>query len=190
MLKTALFVVAAVIAAEPSRAHACFNEVARTVEDDVRLVQRAEKFLESGMYHKAGKTLKGWKFSNARLRERTASVRAIVALRTKTSNDDVTWVVDHFKARTESKDGAKDMRLRALLAEAYFATGKTDEARTILADLQKRDLMPDEYAIATLAKLSTGTERYELWKACRTKAKNKEICELPAGTVATKRTAS
>ena len=189
MLKTALFVVAAVIAAEPSRAHACFNEVARTVEDDVRLVQRAEKLLESGMYHKAGKTLKGWNFSNARLRERTANVRAVVALRMRTK-DDVTWVVDQFKARTESKDGAKDLRFRALLAEAYFATGKTDEARTILDDLNKRDLMPDEYAIATLAKLSKGTERYELWKACRTKAKNKDVCELPAETVRAKRTAS
>jgi hypothetical protein len=188
MLKTALFVAAAVIAAAPSPADACHNEVARTVEDDVRLVQRAEKFLENGMYHKAGKTLKGWKFSNSRLRERTADVRAVVALRMKTSKDDVTWVVDHFKARTESKNGAKDMRFRALLAEAYFATGKADEARTILADLHKRDLMPDEYAIVTLAKLSTGTERYELWKACRIKAKNKEMCELPAGAV--KRTAS
>ena len=190
MLKTALFVAAAVIAATPSPADACHNEVARTVEDDVRLVQRAEKLLESGDYRKAGKVLKGWKFANARLRERTADVRAVVALRMKTSKDDVTWVVDHFKGRSESKTGAKDMRFRALLAQAYFATGKTDEARTILADLHKRDLMPDEYAIVTLAKLSTGTERYELWKTCRTKAKNKDVCELPSETISSKRAAS
>lgn len=110
MLKTALFVVAAaVIVATPSRAHACHNEVARTVEDDVRLVQRAEKLLEKGMYRQAGKALKGWRFENARLRGRTVDVRAVVALRIKTSKDDVTWIVDHFKARTESKAGAKDV---------------------------------------------------------------------------------
>jgi thioredoxin-like negative regulator of GroEL len=190
MLKTTLFVVAALIVAAPSPADACHNEVARTLEDDVRLVQRAEKLLESGSYRKAGKVLKGWRFSNARLRERTADVRAVVALRLRTSKDDVTWVVDHFKARSESKAGAKDVRFRAMLAEAYFATGKVDDARTILADLHQRDLMPDEYAIVTLAKLSTGTERYELWKACRTKAKNKDVCELPAEKVGAKRAAS
>lgn len=190
MLKTALFAIAVVIAARPSPAAACMNEVARTVEDDVRLVRRAEKLLEGGMYHKAGKVLKGWSFSNARLRERTADVRAVVALRMKTSKDDVTWVADHFKARSEAKANAKDVRFRALLAEAYFATGKLDEARAILADLQHRDLMPDEYAIVTLAKLSTGAERYELWKVCRTKAKNKDVCELPKETVTAKRTAS
>jgi hypothetical protein len=190
MLKTALFVVAAVTMVIPSRSEACGNEVERTVEDDARLVQRAEKLLEGGMYRKAGKALKGWTFSSARLRERTADVRAVVALRMKTSKDDVTWVVDHFKARSESKAGAKDVRFRALLAEAYFAAGKPDEARTILTDLHKRDLMPDEFAIVTLAKLSTGAERYDLWKACRTKAKNKDVCELPAETVGAKRTAS
>ncbi len=190
MLKTALFVAAAIVVAAPSPADACHNEVARTVEDDVRLVQRAEKLLEGGMYRKAGKTLKGWSFSNARLRERTADVRAVVALRLRTSKDDVTWVVDHFKGRSESKAGAKDVRYQALLAEAYFAAGKPDEARTILSDLHKRDLMPDEYAIVTLAKLSKGAERYDLWKACRTKAKDKDVCELPAETVSAKRTAS
>jgi ATP/maltotriose-dependent transcriptional regulator MalT len=190
MFKTALLVAAAALAATPSRAHACFNEVARTVEDDVRLVQRAEKLLEGGLYAKAGRTLKGWKFSNARLRERTADVRAVVALRLRTSKDDITWVVDHFKARTEAKAGAKDVRFRAMLAEAYFATGKLDEARTILTDLVQRDLMPDEYAYVTLAKMSSGTERYELWKTCRTKAKNKDVCELPKETISAKRAAS
>jgi len=190
MLKIALFAVAAAIAATPSRAHACMNEVERTHNDDVRLVVRAEKLLESGAYRQAGKVLKGWRFKDTRLRERTLDVRAIVALRLRSSKDDVAWVTDHFKARTESKAGEKDIRFRALLAEAYFATGKTDEARTILADLHKRDLMPDEYAYVTLAKLSSGTERYELWKACRTKAKNKDVCELPADTVGAKRAAS
>jgi len=190
MLKTSLLVVLAGIIVTPSSSDACGNEVERTVEDDIRLVMRAEKQLENGLYHKAGKTLKGWKFANARLRERTVDVRAVVALRLRTSKDDLTWVVNHFKARTESKAGAKDIRFRAMLAEALFATGKTDEARTILTDLNKRDLMPDEYAYVTLAKLSSGTERYELWKTCRTKAKDKDVCELPKETISAKRAAS
>lgn len=190
MLKTALFAIAVAIAAAPTPAEACMNEVERTLEDDVRLVQRAEKLLESGAFYKASKVLKGWRFKDARLRERTADVRAVVALRLRTSKDDLGWVVEHFEARTGSKAGAKDVRLRAMLAEAYFATGKADDARTILADLLKRDLMPDEFAYATLAKLSSGTERYELWKTCRTKAKDKHVCELPAETIGAKRTAS
>jgi len=190
MLKIALLAVVAAIAAMPSRAHACMNEVERTHNDDVRLVVRAEKFLDSGAFRQAGKLLKGWKFKDARLRERTADVRAIVALRMRTSKDDLGWVADHFKARTQSKAGESDVRFKALLAEAYFANGKRDEARTILAELHERDLMPDEYAYATLAKLSSGTERYGLWKACRTKAKNKDVCELPADTVGSKRAAS
>ena len=190
MLKTTLLVFLTALIATPSSSDACGNEVERTVEDDIRLVMRAEKQLESGSYRQAGKTLKGWRFSNAKLRERTVDVRAVVALRLRTTKDDLTWVVDHFKARTESKAGEKDIRFRAMLAEAYFATGKTEEARTILADLNKRDLMPDEYAYVTLAKLSSGTERYELWRTCRTKAKNKDVCELPKETVSAKRTAS
>jgi hypothetical protein len=174
MRKLAVLVIAAV--ALPAPGYACLNEVQRTV-DEVWLVQHAEKQLESGQYASAKKTLGSYAFKDARLRERAKDVQIVVKLRTRKPADDLAPVVTHLEARHKGK---KDPRFAALLAEAYVATSKTDEARSILVDLHKRDLMPDEHGYLALAKLSTGAERYAAWKACRTKAKNKSMCELPS----------
>lgn len=154
---------------------ACLNGVEWTTNDYVRVVVRAEKQLDAGEYGAAKRTLGRMRFPTAALQERADDVRLVIKLRAGTDRD---AVAKQLKARSEAK--AKDVRFRAWYAEALVATGQKDEARTILDELRTKDLMPDAYAYLALATLSTGNERYELWKACRTRAKNKDICELPA----------
>jgi thioredoxin-like negative regulator of GroEL len=167
-------------------AEACDNAVRavravqwKTNEYDFVLVH-AEKQLDAGQYAHAWRTLIGITFPTAALREREMNIIAILLLRSGNPPLDADTLVSHFKARTEAKKTQKDVRNRAWLAEAYILAGKPDEARTILVDLHKRDLMPDAYAYHALAKLSSGTERDEYYKACRTRAENKDLCELPA----------
>jgi hypothetical protein len=118
-------------------------------------------------------------FPTPGLRDRVKNIRAVLALRMRDAKHDKDALIAHFKARVEAKGTEKDVRYRAWLAEAYVAAGKTDEARPILADLHARDLMPDAYAYYTFATLSSGTERYEYYKACRTRTENKNLCDLP-----------
>jgi hypothetical protein len=89
--------------------------------------------------------------------------------------------IEHFKGRSEAQ--AKNVRYRAWLAEAYVAAGEVAAGREILLDLTGRDLMPDAYAYLALAKASRGAERLAAWKTCRTKAVDKDICELPMEVV-------
>jgi hypothetical protein len=178
MLKTMLLVAVA-LALEPSTADACENGVEWTTNDYVRVVVKAEKFLERGQYGRAKKTLGRMSFPTETLATRASDVRAVIKLRTPSAKTDLESAAAHFKARSESKTGAKDVRFRAWLAEAYVATGSNDAALEILVDLEQRDLMPDAYAYLALAKLRTGPERLAAWKACRTRAANKDICELP-----------
>ena len=176
---TAAAVAVCLVVTSPA-ADACHNEVQWTTNDYVRVLVRAEKQLDAGQYMRAKKTLGAIKFPTAALRERRMNILAILSLRSGDSKLDKDTLVSHFKARTEAKETQKDVRNRAWLAEAYILAGKPDEAMPILVDLHKRDLMPDAYAYHALAKLSSGTERYEHYKACRTRAANKDICELPA----------
>lgn len=178
MLRTIVFAAAAAMLAQPRPADACHNAVQWTVDDYVRVVVKAERHLESGQFGAAKKTLGKMRFPTAGLQERADDVRAVIALRMGEKKG-LEAAAKRFATRSE-KVGAKDVRFRAWLAEALLATGKKDEARPILVELKEKDLMPDAYAYLALAKLSSGTERFELWKQCRNRAKNKEICELPA----------
>ena len=177
MLRPLLFAALAAILAEPRAADACHNAVQWTTDDYVRVVVKAEKQLESGQFGAAKKTLGKMRFPTAALQERADDVRAVLALRMKDTKA-LEGAAKRFAARSEKV--AKDVRFRAWHAEALLANGKRDEARVILVGLKEKDLMPDAYAYLALAKLSSGTERFELWKQCRNRAKNKEICELPA----------
>jgi len=176
MLKTLLFAFAAATAA-PTIADACMNGTEWTTNDYVRVVIKAEKQVEEGNFGVAKRTLARMRYPAA-LQERVADLRAIITLRTSSVAKELEGARDHFKTRSDVK--TKDLRFKAWFAEAQLALGAKDEARTILVELKEKDLMPDAYAFHALAKLSSGTERYELYKACRTRAKNKEICELPA----------
>lgn len=177
MLKALLLAVAAALAT-PTIADACLNGTEWTTNDYVRVVMKAEKQVEEGNYAFAKRTLRiGFP---AVLQPRVKDLKAIIALRTTRDTKALESARDRFKLRMESKEKANDLRYKAWFAEAQLALGAKDEARTLLVELKEKDLMPDAWAYLALAKLSTGTERYELYKACRTRAKNKEICELPA----------
>jgi hypothetical protein len=165
-------------------ASACDNGVQWTVDDYVPLVVRAEKAIEAGRYSQARQLVSRWMPSQ--LDARVANIKMVIALRFGDGKITGDKLVAHFKARSEAKDG-KDVRLRAYLAEAYIKAGKPDDARAILVELQQKDLMPDAYAYLALATLSSGSERYEYWKACRTRAAAKEICELPDATTQARR---
>ncbi|HEY5924122.1 MAG TPA: hypothetical protein VIV11_20720 [Kofleriaceae bacterium] len=179
-MSKALLVVATAVLLFPSVADACLNGVELTTDDYARMVARAEKQLEAGQFGKAKKSLGHEPMPTAALERRAADIRAVLKLRMSKSPKQLEAAAKHFKARSESKQGEKDVRMRAWLAEALVALGKQDDARPILVELHERDLVPDGYAYLALAKLSTGAQRYEFWKACRTRAKNKDICELPA----------
>lgn len=173
-----LLAVAIAVAIEAPRADACGNEVELTTNDYVKLAAKAEKLLESGQYAHALRKLKRVRMPTAALRARADDVRAVARLRIAKKAAELEAVAKHFKARSASKPD--DVRFRAWLAEAYVSLGQHDAARRILAELHERDLMPDGHAYLALAKISTGTERYEFWKACRARVKDKRACELPA----------
>lgn len=176
---TAAAIAACLVVTSPA-AEACNNAVQWTTNDYVRVLVQAETELDAGQYADVRQTLGAIQFPTEALRDREMNILAILSLRSGDPKLDEHTLVSHFKARTEAKQTRKDVRNRAWLAEAYIAAGKPDEARPILVDLHKRDLMPDAYAYHALAKISSGTERYEYYKACRTRAENKDICELPA----------
>lgn len=179
MLKTLLFALTAAIAT-PTIADACHNAVEWTTNDYARVVMKAEKQVEEGNFGTAKRTLGRMRFPTAALQERVKDLKAIIALRTTKETKDLESARERFKARMASKEKSSDLRFKAWFAEAQLALGAKDEARVVLVELEEKDLMPDAYAYLALAKLSSGTERYELYKACRTRAKNKEMCELPA----------
>jgi predicted Zn-dependent protease len=175
MVKTLLFALAAAVAV-PTVADACMNGVEWTTDDYVRVVMKAEKQVEAGDFVRAKRSLR-MRFP-AQLADRVADLNAIITLRTTQEAKQLEGARARFKKRMDAKP--TELRFKAWYAETQLALGAKDEARTILAELKERDLLPDAYAVHALAKLSSGTERYELYKACRARAKNKDMCELPA----------
>lgn len=164
----------------PAPANACIHAIEVQTVDYASIVVRAETLLDSGKYGEAKRVIGTRTYPTSALQARAENVRAILALRMKDPKRKPDKLVAHFKTAAEAKK--KDVRYRAWLAEALIAAGDADEGRTILADLHSRDLMPDAYGYLALAKLSSGTERYDYYNACRTRATNKNICELPAKT--------
>jgi hypothetical protein len=178
MLKSTLLVLL-VVAARPSRSDACIHEVERVVESETSVLARAEKALEGGNYATARRIVETHTIGDTRLKLRAQDVVAVANLRVPKRKADVAKALKHFEARSASDAGKKDVRFRAWLAEAYVAAGRKDDARAILVELDRRDLMPDEYAYLALAKVSSSGERFAAWQACRTRAQNKTVCELP-----------
>ena len=174
MRKTVLVAAIAAALVAPSIAQACMNGVEWTTNDYVRVLVKAEKALEDGRFGDAKRAMR-MNFPSS-LGDRAADIRAVIALRTNDTKG-LEAAAARFKAKAEK---SKDVRFKAWLAETQLALGQKDEARTALVALKEQDLMPDAYAFRALAVLSSGSERYELYKACRTRAKNKDICELPS----------
>jgi hypothetical protein len=177
MLKVWLLAVAVGVAV-PSVAFACMNGVEHKVNYNVIYMTQAEKYMESAQWTRAQKKLAKIRTTDTRLRARADDMLALIRVRLGT---EVQPAIEHFKGRSEAQ--AKNVRYRAWLAEAYVAAGEVAAGREILLDLTGRDLMPDAYAYLALAKASRGAERLAAWKTCRTKARDKDICELPMEVV-------
>jgi pentatricopeptide repeat protein len=185
MVKAALLAIATLVAT-PAISYACLNGTEWTTEDDVRMVQRAEKQFEDGRYGAALKTMKWLRPAKKQLRTRIADLKAIIEIRVHDARADLSKSVAHIEKRDADAE-QKDIKLYAWRAEAYLAVGRRDEAKKILDDLHSRDLVPDAYGYLALAKLTTGTVRLDMWKACRTRAKDKDMCELPATEVSARK---
>jgi hypothetical protein len=175
MRKTVLITAVTAALVAPSIAQACLNEVERTVSDYVKILAKAEKDLAEGRFADARTALRRNRFPK-QLQDRAGDVKAVLAIRTNPAKGELESAAARFK---EKAANSTDVRFKAWHAEAQIALGQNDDARATLVALKEADLMPDAFAIRALAVISTGTERYELYKACRTRAKNKDICELP-----------
>lgn len=174
MRKTVLITAVTAALVAPSIAQACMNEVERTVNDYIKILAKAEKDVAEGYFADARTALRRNRFPK-QLQDRAADLKAVLAIRTNVKKE-LEGAAARFKEKAAS---SKDVRFKAWHAEAQIALGQNDDARATLVALKEADLMPDAFAIRALAVISTGPERYELYKACRTRAKNKDICELP-----------
>lgn len=185
MVKAAVLALATLVVT-PAISYACLNGTTWTTEDDIRIVRRAEKQFEDGRFGAALATMKRLSPSSKQLRTRIADLRAIIEIRVHDPRADLAKSVAHLERRDDATDH-KDIKLYAWRAEAYVAVGRRDEAKRILDDLHARDLMPDAYGYLALAKLTSGSTRLEMWKACRTRAKDKDMCELPKEVVSARK---
>jgi hypothetical protein len=188
-VKRALYIAAvlAFVGVSPRPAYPCVNGVMQH-EEAIKMAIAIEQALEKADYTAAVRVLDRWdsqKVQDQDVRARLQDASYLVELRTRMyepSRAVPEFVVKHFEVRAK----AKDVRFKAWLAEAYEATGKTEEARKILEDLKRRDLMPDAFAYVTLARLTTvAADREAALASCKQRAKNKTICTVPARVAGT-----
>lgn len=189
MLKHLLLSVALVTSA-PAIALACGNAMYVDGDDAVKQIMQAERLLAQGQNKRVLK-LVGYRYrfesnqeEKVRLIRTTAAIRSLPADNYQVSNG-----IANLKTALETNKG--NPLLLARLAEGY-ALSPTDsaEAKTILEDLAKRDLMPDGFAFATLAKLRAQAGETESAKvaiqSCKTMLKKKSLCTRNQKRVASK----
>ncbi len=175
-----LFISFALITSAPAIALACGNAMFVDGDDGVKQIMHAEKLLARGQNKRALK-LVGYQYRfESNQQEKVRLIRATAAFRTlKADNYLVSSGIDNLK--NSLKTSNDNPLLLARLAEGYSLSKKNSaEAKTILEDLVKRDLMPDGFAFATLAKLRSQAGETESAKAaiqsCRTMIKKKSLC--------------
>ena len=178
VLKT-FIVVAIAIGIRPAISEACGNTIEWTTNDYVKVLVKAEKWLDKGdpgiaLRVMRDVTFTGDRAQRTRLQPRAKDIAMLIKLRMEL---DLERVAMHFQARVEQNP--KSVRHRAWLAEAYVAAGKPELARPIFDDLVARDVMPDAWAYLALGKITTGHERLAAWKACRVRMTSKYLCEMP-----------
>lgn len=88
-------------------------------------------------------------------------------------DDDAEYLATYFEHRVGHD---KAPRFIAWRAEALAIQGETDAAVEALRELERRDLMPDAHAYATLAAHTTGAEQLRAATKCRVRALVKSIC--------------
>jgi hypothetical protein len=166
MKRIALFVLIAMVHSTPS--WACLNaiESRREMVQRLHLVEfhlaNAQNWqawwfmVEAGNFHDSGKMV-----------HHAEDLEAVLWMRFA---DRWSYALDHFAQRTTPT-------ARAWLAEAAARKGDRETARRLLRELVARDLMPDAFAWATLATVTTGAERERAIATCQQRAPVKRyIC--------------
>lgn len=166
-------------------AQACLNAVELSRKEAVKLINDAEAALAAGDAVGAlalldGKLAQdeGYEVSNDKLDKRIQRVWAVARLRAGDSAD-VGAAVEVLRA--QAGENPKDPWLKVRLAEALSRTKKgTGEARKLLEDLAKRDLIVDPEGFATLARLRKGAKddpgAAQALDRCKAMAKNAAVC--------------
>lgn len=168
-----------------SEAQACLNAVELSRKEAVKLINDAEAALAAGDAAGAlslidGKLAgeEGYEVSNDKLDKRIQRVWAVARLRAGDSADvDAAVTV----LREQSDAAPKDPWLKVRLAEALSRTKKGGgEARQLLEDLAKRDLIVDPEGFATLARLRKSAKddagATQALDRCKAMAKNPAVC--------------
>jgi len=169
----------------PSAAWACLNAVELSRKEAVKLINDAETALAAGEPEKALALLnrkldseEGYEVSSPQLDKRIQRVWAVARLRAGDSAD-VDAAVNVL--RDQSRENKKDPWLQVRLAEALSRTKKGPaEARKILEDLARRDLIVDPEGFATLARLRKAAKdeagAAQALQRCQAMAKKPEVC--------------
>jgi hypothetical protein len=197
VLRISVAVALVVAVAFPGAAFPCGNAVYLEKDDAVKQLKQAEIALEAGDFDKALR-LTSWQYEypDAALARRARMVQQVGALRggkpqaspmlARTANAEgakrIAAIVEALEQiRTEAGEKSSDAPLfTARLAEGYLAAGKREEAKGLIEDLAKRDLIPDAHGYLTLAAVRDGKQRDEALGRCKTVAKKKTICVLPS----------
>lgn len=183
MLRRTLLAVAAFAAATavaPTVSDACMNAVMMEAKEAAKLVAKVEAALEEGKPKKAYYLIpEEAEVNDPKLGHRLDVLRAVARLRL--GHTSIALQILTYQA----KQKPDDPYLTARLAEAQTAAKKNlDEALAKLADLEKRDLMPDAEGWATLARLYDGKAdaggRDRALARCKQIAKRAEVCAINA----------
>jgi hypothetical protein len=173
LLTAAAFVLVAVTFTP--RAVACGNADRLEHDDGVKRIAQIEFHLRYEQHWLADQAMPedAMSFDTAELEERAVELRFAL---------DVRWQKQHISHAVEWFRDARSPERRAWLAEALIEVGHVDEARVILRDLEKRDLMPDGRAHAALARVTQGDEHRAALAKCRKRALVKSVCGAPPRT--------
>ena len=166
MRKLIGLVAAALIAAVPAPAYCCLNGVYIIEDRDIRELADAERLLVAGRYREALAAIETYDVWNdefegaqvaaflrrARLLDATASLR-LIAQRKPIPQEPLATAVRRLRF-LQADDGRTAPLIKARLAEALALTpGGMPEAKLLISDLEKRDVIPEPEAWVTVAKV-------------------------------------
>ena len=166
MHKLLAFAAAALIVAVPALAYACLNGVLIIEQDDIRELDRAERLLVAGKLEATDSVIERYRryygeFEGKRAHAFSQRVRlldATVGLRLLVREKPIDLArlvsVTRQLRNLQADDGRTPPLFKARLAEALVLhPSGMNEAKLLITDLEKRDLMPEAEAWVTLAKV-------------------------------------
>jgi hypothetical protein len=156
---------AALIVAVPATAYPCMNGVLLVGDEEIRELERAERLLVAGKHHAALRVIGGFESAEdyeglraqafrqrLRLIDATAKLR-LLAQQRPLDLERLAVVTRNLRG-LQSDNGLTPPLYKARLAEALALSPRgIGEAKTLMADLEKRDLIPEAEAWVTVAKI-------------------------------------